>query len=130
MDEFNGEGLSRADVGRQGEEEAAQYLRARGWTLLARNFRWRRNEVDIIASKGRILAFVEVKCRRSHRYGHPLEAITRMKQQEVTRVARGWLQKNPLPPGTLLRFDAIGVSWRKGSRVEVLHVPDAWRLGR
>ena len=129
MTEIGEEGLDRVELGRLGEEEAVQYLRARGWSILGRNVRRGRREVDVIAFRGRVLAFVEVKCRRGRRYGHPLEAITLAKQQRIAGVARSWLQRRPLPPGTLVRFDAISVFWSEGGRTEVLHLPDAWRLG-
>jgi putative endonuclease len=120
--------MDRVELGRLGEEVAVQYLKARGWSILGRNIRQGRREVDVIAFRGHVLAFVEVKCRRSRRYGHPLEAITRAKRQEIARVARSWLQRRPLPPGTLVRFDAISVLWSEGAPTEVLHLPDAWRL--
>jgi putative endonuclease len=88
-----------------------------------------RKEVDIVASKDRVLAFVEVKCRRGSGFGHPLEAIDRKKRLEIARVARGWLRQRELPPGTVVRFDAVGVFWLGGGRTDVIHVPDAWRMG-
>jgi len=116
------------ELGRLGEDEAAKHLMARGWDIVDRNVRWGRKEVDIIASRDRVLAFVEVKCRRGRGYGHPLEAITRAKRQEIARVARSWLRGRTLPAGTLIRFDAISVLCPVEGRVEVLHLPDAWRL--
>ena len=120
--------MDNVGLGRLGEEEAVRYLKSRGWTILARNIRAGRREVDVIASRGGVVAFVEVKCRRDWRFGHPLEAITRAKRLEIARVARSWLQQRTLSPGTLVRFDAIAVSWPEGSRPELLHLPDAWRM--
>lgn len=121
--------MDSSELGRRGEEEATKYLDARGWTILDRNFRVGRNEVDIVAARGRILAFFEVKCRRGQGFGHPLEAITRRKRLEIVRVARGWLRERELPSGTVVRFDAVAVLWMEGGRTEVVHVPDAWRIG-
>ena len=120
--------MDNSELGRLGEEEAAQHLEARGWRILDRNVRWGRKEVDIIASKDGVLAFVEVKCRRGEKYGHPLEAITPAKRREIAGVARDWLRRRTLPSGTLVRFDAVSVFWRTGGPSEVLHLPDAWRL--
>ena len=120
--------MDRVELGRLAEERAAQHLTFYGWKILGRNVRSGRREVDIIASKGRVLAFVEVKCRRDSRYGHPLEAITRQKRMEITRVARSWLRQQVLPPGTVVRFDAISVCWPEGGTPEILHLPDAWRM--
>jgi putative endonuclease len=121
--------VNSSELGRKGEEEAAEYLCSNGWTILDRNFRFGRNEVDIVAAKGQVLAFVEVKCRKGSGFGHPLEAITRKKRLEIARVARGWLRERDSPPGMVVRFDAVGVLWREGGRWELVHVPDAWRLG-
>jgi len=120
--------VNRFELGRYGEEEAVRYLRARGWGILGRNVRCGPRELDIIAVRGRILAFVEVKSRRGQDYGHPLAAITRAKQKEVIRAARVWLQERALPYGTLIRFDAIAVLFSGDRGPEVSHLPDAWRL--
>jgi putative endonuclease len=121
--------MDRITLGRHGEDLAAEYLEARGWIILGRNVRRGRQELDIIAARGRVLAFVEVKSRRDCRHGHPMEAITWAKRREVVRAAREWLRTQPLAPGTLVRFDAISVLWSEGGEREVLHIPDAWRLG-
>jgi putative endonuclease len=107
--------MDRSRLGREAEEIAARHLQSRGWTILGRNVRSGRREVDIIAEKGGILAFVEVKCRRNGRYGHPLEAITAAKREEIARVARAWLQAHRPPLGTTVRFDAVSVVWPAGS---------------
>ncbi len=119
--------MDKQEVGRMGEELAARFLEERGWRIVGRNVRHGRGEVDIIAAMGRILAFVEVKCRRGQGLGHPLEAITRSKRLEVARVARGWLQGRATSPGTMIRFDAIGVIYGNPGGPELIHIQDAWR---
>jgi putative endonuclease len=121
--------MDRSWLGREAEEIAARHLQARGWTILGRNVRSGRREVDIIAMKDGVLAFVEVKCRRTQRHGHPLEAITPGKREEIARVARAWLQAHRPPLGTVVRFDAVSVLWPAGAAPQVCHVPDAWRMG-
>ncbi len=121
--------MDRVERGRAGEDEAVGYLKARGWSILGRNVRAGRGEVDVVAMRGAVLAFIEVKCRRDLEFGHPLEAITVFKQREIARVARRWLEGRSLPPGTILRFDAVAVQWPEGGVPRVTHVPDAWRLG-
>lgn len=116
-------------LGREAEDVAARHLESQGWTILGRNVRAGRREVDIIATKGRVLTFVEVKCRRSREYGHPLEAITAAKREEIARVARAWLRDRRLPPGTTVRFDAVSVVWPAGEPPRISHLPDAWRMG-
>ena len=72
--------MDNSRTGRSGEELAARFLEARGWTILERNLRSGRREVDLVARKDSVVAFVEVKCRRGRRFGHPLDAITAAKQ--------------------------------------------------
>lgn len=108
---------------------AAEYLLARGWTILVRNYRFGRKEIDLIVTRGRALAFVEVKGRRGDGYGHPLEAITRRKQREISQVARHWLHENG-GGWDIVRFDAIAVWEGPGGPPRVEHTPDAWRLSR
>jgi len=120
--------MDRFDLGRFGEEEAVRHLRARGWVIVGRNVRCGPRELDVIAIRGRVLAFVEVKSRKGRDFGHPFEAITLAKQKEVARAARVWLQNRALPYGTLIRFDAISVLVSGTDGAEVTHLPDAWRL--
>ena len=67
--------MDTTTIGRQGEEAAAVFLERAGYDILARNFRTPRGEIDIVASKGRMLAFVEVKTRRTQRFGRPAAAV-------------------------------------------------------
>jgi putative endonuclease len=113
--------------GVRGEGIAAHFLQERGWSILARNVRAGRKEVDLIACRDRVVAFVEVKCRSGDGFGHPLEAITRRKRGEIAAVARAWLRDHPCP-GSVLRFDAIAVHLRPGCPPRIEHVEDAWRL--
>lgn len=121
--------MNRTDVGRRGEELAARDLVRRGWRILDRNFRWGSKELDLVARKGRILAFVEVKTRRGSGFGHPLEAITRKKRMELESCARAWLRERPPPPGFVRRFDAVAVHLDETGTARIEHVEDAWRVG-
>lgn len=119
--------MDHCELGRRGEAIAARYLEARGWIILERNVRWHRKEVDLIATRGWVLAFIEVKTRRGGECGHPLEAITPTKRRDIEGVAEAWVRSRPLARGTLLRFDAISVYSSERGEAEVCHVPDAWR---
>ena len=70
--------------GLEGEEAAKRYLIALGWKVLAHRFRLGRCEIDIVARKGQLIAFVEVKTRWSRAFGSPFEAVTWAKQREIT----------------------------------------------
>ncbi|MEP7083731.1 MAG: YraN family protein [Betaproteobacteria bacterium] len=87
------------------EELAARYLAARGLRVVARNFRCRFGEVDLIMQDGDALVFVEVRLRRSNRFGGALASITHAKQRKLVATARFYLSGLRHTPGC--RFDAI-----------------------
>ncbi len=85
----------RPTLGHLGEEAAARYLAARGYRIVARNVRADRVELDLIARRGPLLVFVEVKTRRSASHGLAAEAVDARKQQRLRRGARAWLASQP-----------------------------------
>ncbi len=116
-------------LGRWGEDRAARYLRHHGWTILARNYRCGRREVDIVASREGLVAFVEVKTRAGQGFGRPQDAITRLKRREIEAVATQFLARYTLPD-VEVRFDAVAIVLDRGLRtVRIQHVEDAWRPG-
>ena len=98
--------------GAWGEELAARYLQRKGYRIIARNFRIRQGELDIIASKGRYLAFVEVKTRKNDQFGAAREFITPAKQRRLIQTAAYWCMIHPtdLQP----RFDAVEIYGEEG----------------
>lgn len=113
--------------GLAGEQTAIEFLERRGWRILAHRFRLGRIEVDLIARKENVVAFVEVKTRRSRAFGSPFEAVTWAKKREIIRVAEAWRRRSGRLTD-IFRFDVIGVTaGREGMRVE--HVEDAFRPG-
>ena len=116
------------DLGVLGERLAARHLRKLGYTILARNYRFGRREIDLIVARDDLVAFVEVKARAGTGYGHPLEAITAQKRREIERVARFWLHRHGWP-ALRCRFDAVGVIVRRDQAPIIEHLADAWRLG-
>ena len=119
---------TRQETGRRGESLAADYLAARGWTVLARNYRAGPKEIDLVAARGGVVAFVEVKTRTTRTGGTVLEPIRTLKQRAVVTAARRWIHQYGRR-GSVYRFDAVGVDLR-GREVVIEHVPDAWRPGR
>ena len=117
-------------LGRWGERHAARSLQARGWTVLARNYRFGRREVDLVVRRDDLVVFVEVKTRAGSGYGSPLEAVTRLKRREIETVAADFLRRHRLT-ALKVRFDALGIVVCPGPRatLEVEHVEDAWRPG-
>lgn len=114
-------------LGITGEELAARHLVRNGWRVVARNWRFGHKEIDLIARRGRTVAFVEVKTRARLRWGHPLLAIDVRKRAEIERVARVWIARHGRRSDEF-RFDAIAIYRDDGGRVRLEHVEDAWRL--
>lgn len=85
----------RQALGRWGENFAADYLEARGYALLARNYRTRYGEIDLVTRQENTLVFVEVKTRSSTTFGYPEEAITAQKQEHLLRACQAYLQAHP-----------------------------------
>lgn len=134
----SGVGGERTGLGRRGEEWAALFLRDRGWEIVLRNLRGGREEIDLVAARGPILAFIEVKTRRSEAFGHPLSSITPRKQDRIRRVAAGWMngeegrewlrvRSRELGRPVIVRFDAIAIIAPRGRTPRIEHLPDAWR---
>lgn len=115
-------------LGRWGESRAAAHLESRGFTILERNFRFHRNEIDLVARLGDLVVFVEVKTRSGDAFGHPLDAVTGRKRREIERVARAWIQRRGRL-GDDYRFDAIAVM-EGPDGAELVHVENAWRVER
>lgn len=114
-------------LGDRGEELAARYLERAGWMIVDRNFRMGRKEIDLIARRGEVIAFVEVKTRAGLGYGHPLEAITWKKRREIQQVAAAWIDRKGREEDTY-RFDAVAVQVGGGGAPTIEHVEDAWRM--
>ncbi len=117
------ERLSTAGKGARGEAEAAAFLEARGWTVLARNFRTRRGEIDLIARSGDEVAFVEVKSWRSVSREELGRSIGPRKQARIARAARQFLSRRPELAGARLRFDVIFLGGEEGG---IDHIPGAF----
>lgn len=100
--------MNRRQYGNAGEDAACAYLQGQGWEILARNVRRGRNEIDIIAKKRRVVAFVEVKRRSSLRYGRPAEAVDAEKQRRIVQAAALYMQENGLENANI-SFDVIEV---------------------
>jgi putative endonuclease len=111
-------------LGVAGEECAARYYLGLGFRILERNHRRPEGEIDLIVRRGRLLVFCEVKTRTSDRWGIPAEAVTRVKQLRLRRLAAGWMSDNR--PGRVeIRFDVI--SALVGAQgFELNHIPDAF----
>lgn len=117
----------RHRLGAAGEKVALRHLERTGWEVLNHRFRMGRLEIDLVARKGTVVAFVEVKTRLGDAFGSPLEAVTWAKRREITRVAEAWIDRHGGPEETY-RMDVIGVTVRRGGW-KIEHVEDAFRPG-
>jgi putative endonuclease len=97
---------SRSALGAQGEACAVAHLLRRGYRILARNARCGGVELDVIAARGNLVVFIEVKTRRSQRLGPPELAVDARKQARIVAGAAAWLRANPRAAGRI-RFDVI-----------------------
>ena len=95
-------------LGNKGEDLAVSYLQKHGYRIIARNFKARYGELDIIATQDNVLVFVEVKTRVGHQYGTPEEAITPRKLREVVKTAQYFSMLHEELPQSL-RVDVIGI---------------------
>lgn len=99
------------------------WLRLKGYRILARDWRVKVGEIDLVARRGHVLIFVEVKARRD--FATAAESISRHQRQRITRAARAFLASRPELGSLDIRFDAMLVSPLRPPR----HITDAWREG-
>lgn len=99
---------SRLSIGKIGESLAIAHFKAQGCKILAQNYRVGRGEIDLIVQDGQFIVFVEVKTRRSLKFGLPQEAVTRQKQKQISKIALGYLKAENLWDAPC-RFDVIGI---------------------
>lgn len=114
-------------LGRWGEDRAAEYLRDKGYRILAANWKCRFGEIDLVAGDGTCLCFVEVKLRKSAAYGSAAEFVDRRKQSRLRATAELWLMRHPtdLQP----RFDVVEIYAPQGTdtkKPEIFHLKNAF----
>lgn len=116
-------------TGELGEEIAVNFLIARGYKILERNFRCKGGEVDIIARDpgDKSLVFIEVKARRGLTYGVPQLAVTPFKQRQISKAALTWLSKNRLHD-TNARFDVVAILLHTDGAHAVEQIKNAFDL--
>ena len=122
-------GLSKSELGIWGEKEAVRFLKKQGLRILQKNFVSAVGEIDIVATDGDELVFVEVKTRTVEDFGGPLRAVTPAKRRKVALVARSFIARY----GTgdcPCRFDVVGITLVEGrKKPEIEHVRNAFTVG-
>lgn len=118
---------ARKRLGEWGEKVAAIHLEAKGYEIVARNWRCARGEIDIVARAGEVLVFVEVKTRRGREMGTPEEGVTARKASRLLDLARHYLYENDLDE-VAWRVDMVAVELDDGGKLlRCEHVPNAAR---
>ena len=116
--------MNRRFQGKAGEDLAANFLEKQGFKIIARNYRFERGEIDLIAEEGDELVFVEVKARRSRVFGSPEEAVTEEKQEQVHKVAEGYLYEHDID-NRPCRFDVVAIEFMNNT-ADIRHIRNAF----
>ena len=103
--------------GREGEKKAEKFLRKKGYTIIAKNYRTPVGEIDIIAQKNEVLVFIEVKNRSSSKFGTGAEAVTAKKQNKIIRSAQLYMKKYCEGEANC-RFDVISIDAKHIRHIE------------
>lgn len=111
------------ELGKAGEDIAAEYLRKKAYRILERNWKFGKNEIDIIARDGQFLVVVEVKTRHSNYFAEPEMAVTRDKQRILVRSANAYVRYKRL--NLEVRFDVIAIILSEEGE-QINHIPDAF----
>jgi putative endonuclease len=112
--------IARQQFGLHGEDLAVRALEREGYAILARRYRVRAGEIDIVALDGRCLVFVEVKSRQSGRFGGAAAAVTPWKRRKIVAVATEYLARHRVDAAAC-RFDVVTVAGEPdGPRVEII----------
>jgi putative endonuclease len=115
--------MKQQELGLFGENLAADHLKNKGYSIVCRNFRFKKNEVDIIALHRGKLIVVEVKTRHTSVVGEPWMAVSRAKQRAIVQVADQFLQSKQMNIET--RFDVISIV-HNGNTTQLEHIEDAF----
>ena len=105
---------------------AGQYLKKKGYRLVASNYRCPLGEIDLIALDRRVIVFIEVKTRTGYGFGTPFEAVEPRKQRKIIQSAKFFLHEKGLDQRDA-RFDVVGISW-EGAKPRVEHIENAFEV--
>lgn len=115
--------MNNVELGVFGETLAERFLKNKGYQILDKNVRFKKLEVDIVATDGEKLVIVEVKTRQTAEIGEPWRAVTRNKQRQIIQVANHYICKNLIDKET--RFDIVSIV-HNSYRTNIEHIEDAF----
>lgn len=111
-------------LGETGELLAANYLKTKGFTILATNFRYKRAEIDLIACNEEILVFAEIKTRSSDKFGFPEEFVSNRKIELFLTAAEEFIETHNWQKD--IRFDIIAITASLNGKFNIHHIEDAF----
>ncbi len=112
-------------LGKRGEDLACSYLKRHGLKIIQRNYRQKSGEIDIVCRDQSYIVFVEVKTRKSLRYGLPYEAVTQKKQAQISRVALDYLTRHKCL-NHAVRFDVVSIVVTGDGNADIEHLRDCF----
>ena len=110
------------ELGKWGEDRAAEYLERKGYTIIERDWKSGRRDLDIVAKNGNVIVFVEVKTRRNSLYGQPEEAVDYRKLQSLQQAINHYIKFRQIRQE--VRFDIISVVGTIGTEPDIQHIQD------
>ena len=110
---------NKTEIGKQAEAQAEKFLIEKGYTIIARNYRYKRSEIDLIVQKENWLVFVEVKMRTSRAFGFPEESVKEVKRKKILEGAAQYLQETNWQGN--VRYDIVAIH-----QLEIEHFEDAF----
>jgi putative endonuclease len=113
-------GMQKNTLGHMGESLAENWLRAKGFQVLAHNYRCKHGEIDLIATRANALIFVEVKTRTTSTFGSPQAAITRTKRSHLIKTALHFLSTSTQKPYKAWRHDLIAIILTRNHKLQSL----------
>jgi len=110
------------ELGKWGEDLAADYLQRKGYTIIERDWKSGRRDLDIVAKNGNVIVFVEVKTRRNSLYGQPEEAVDYRKLQSLQQAINHYIKFRHIRQE--VRFDIISIVGTIGAEPDIQHIQD------
>ena len=116
---------NRKTLGDWGEQQAVEYLQKHGYAIIESNFRCRYGEIDIVAKEGPVWCFVEVRTRKSNRFGRGFESITAVKRIHITKTAVFFLNQRRLDDAPA-RFDVVSIDFYTETEYKIELIKNAF----
>lgn len=113
--------MKRRETGALGEKVAGAFLENNGYEIIEKNYRCAEGEVDIIATQGNTLVFIEVRTKRNRQYGSPEESITLVKSERLRGLAERYMQEQEKTKVNW-RIDLVAIEMERGNRVKRIEI--------